>query len=69
MAEDEAVLTRLSETAGTVTARVGSDVAVDLEPYNWYAETCPCGLPPGDCTEHPRRASHAAAAGGRLVTM
>jgi hypothetical protein len=26
----------------------------DPEMYEWYASTCPCGLPPGDCTEHPR---------------
>jgi hypothetical protein len=22
--------------------------------WDWYATTCPHGLPPGDCTEHPR---------------
>lgn len=22
--------------------------------WNWYAESCPCGLPPGQCREHPR---------------
>ena len=22
--------------------------------FDWYAECCPCGLPPGDCREHPR---------------
>jgi terminase large subunit-like protein len=27
---------------------------VDPEKYDWYAESCPCGLPPGECREHPR---------------
>jgi len=22
--------------------------------YQWYDSSCPCGLPPGDCKEHPR---------------
>ncbi|MCA1684527.1 MAG: hypothetical protein LC745_00785, partial [Planctomycetia bacterium] len=26
----------------------------DRAAYDWYAESCPCGLPPGDCREHPR---------------
>ena len=30
-------------------ARVG-----DRSVYDWYAPSCPCGLPPGDCREHPR---------------
>jgi hypothetical protein len=27
---------------------------VDRARYAWYDPTCPCGLPPGDCKEHPR---------------
>ena len=27
---------------------------VDRAQYAWYDPTCPCGLPPGDCKEHPR---------------
>jgi Terminase large subunit, T4likevirus-type, N-terminal len=26
----------------------------DRSPWDWYAESCPCGLPPGDCGVHPR---------------
>jgi hypothetical protein len=36
--------------------RVGKarpDVA-DRSPWDWYAESCPCGLPPGQCALHPR---------------
>jgi hypothetical protein len=24
------------------------------EAFDWYDESCPCGLPPGECREHPR---------------
>jgi phage terminase large subunit-like protein len=24
------------------------------EAFDWYAGSCPCGLPPGECREHPR---------------
>jgi Terminase large subunit, T4likevirus-type, N-terminal len=26
----------------------------DRSPWDWYAESCPCGLPPGECRAHPR---------------
>src|SRR5271157_2464078 len=26
----------------------------DPSPWQWYAHDCPCGLPPGECREHPR---------------
>ena len=26
----------------------------DRSPWDWYAESCPCGLPSGECREHPR---------------
>jgi len=26
----------------------------DRSPWDWYAQSCPCGLPPGDCRAHPR---------------
>ena len=26
----------------------------DRSTWDWYAESCPCGLPPGDCRAHPR---------------
>lgn len=30
------------------------DANVDRARWAWYAESCPCGLPPGECREHPR---------------
>ena len=27
---------------------------IDRSPWDWYAESCPCGLPPGECRAHPR---------------
>src|SRR5260370_26315627 len=35
--------------AGTAQAEV-----TDRTPWDWYAQSCPCGLPPGECREHPR---------------
>lgn len=29
-------------------------VPADRSPWEWYAESCSCGLPPGECREHPR---------------
>jgi hypothetical protein len=26
----------------------------DRSPWDWYGESCPCGLPPGECRRHPR---------------
>ena len=26
----------------------------DRSPWDWYADGCPCGLPAGECREHPR---------------
>jgi phage terminase large subunit-like protein len=26
----------------------------DRSPWDWYAQSCSCGLPPGDCRAHPR---------------
>ncbi len=26
----------------------------DRSPWDWYAESCPCGLPAGECRVHPR---------------
>ena len=23
-------------------------------PWDWYAQSCPCGVPPGECRAHPR---------------
>jgi Terminase large subunit, T4likevirus-type, N-terminal len=27
---------------------------IDVEKYKWFDRDCPCGLPAGDCKEHPR---------------
>ena len=37
-------------------ARLGPATAVvtDRSPWDWYAQSCPCGLPAGDCRAHPR---------------
>jgi hypothetical protein len=37
-------------------ARLGTPRALvtDRSPWDWYAESCPCGLPPGECCAHPR---------------
>jgi hypothetical protein len=26
----------------------------DRSPWDWFADACPCGLPAGECREHPR---------------
>jgi phage terminase large subunit-like protein len=47
---------------GTFRARVArlegdswpSDPDADGAPFDWYGESCPCGLPPGECRAHPR---------------
>jgi hypothetical protein len=26
----------------------------DRSPWDWYAQSCPCGLPSGECRAHPR---------------
>jgi hypothetical protein len=30
------------------------EVVTDPSPWDWYAPSCPCGVPPGECREHPR---------------
>src|SRR5947199_209865 len=42
-------IARAEALLGTVEA----DVA-DRTPWDWYADGCPCGKPPGECTTHPR---------------
>ena len=31
-----------------------SPAIADRSPWDWYTESCPCGLPAGDCRLHPR---------------
>ena len=45
---------RLYSQVAAIEASAGGAEAVDLAAYDWYASTCPCGLPPGECREHPR---------------
>jgi Terminase large subunit, T4likevirus-type, N-terminal len=47
-------------------ARSSADQAepIDHSVWEWFAESCPCGLPAGECRTHPRaRASQRAPAG------
>ena len=30
------------------------DEPTDPLVWDWYAQSCPCGLPPGECPLHPR---------------
>ena len=34
--------------------RPSREISVDQAPWDWYERSCPCGLPPGECREHPR---------------
>ncbi len=36
-------------------AHAGASAAerIDRSPWDWYAESCSCGLPPGECRESP----------------
>src|SRR6516225_3140691 len=48
---------RATETRATrINARIGRRQAevTDRSPWDWYGQTCPCGLAPGECREHPR---------------
>ena len=40
----------------------------DRSPWDWYAQSCPCGLPPGECRASPRPAEPAAPR-GRLAGL
>jgi hypothetical protein len=48
----------LDRVDGPANLRQTADVVAtpDFDPdhYDWYAESCPCGLPAGECHEHPR---------------
>ncbi len=37
-----------------VKGRLGSRAATDPSLYAWYSDSCPHGLPPGECRVHPR---------------
>jgi phage terminase large subunit-like protein len=40
---------RVKASAGRAPA-----VSTDRSPWEWYAESCSCSLPPGECRAHPR---------------
>ena len=42
---------------------------IDRSAWDWYAESCPCGLPPGECRVHPRARPTPAAPRGRLAGL
>jgi hypothetical protein len=37
---------------------------IDASPWDWYAEGCLCGLPAGECREHPRARADQRPTGG-----
>ena len=49
-------MTRLATRLARAKARLGAVPAevTDRSPWDWYAESCSCGVPPGDCRAHPR---------------
>jgi Terminase large subunit, T4likevirus-type, N-terminal len=61
-----ALVTR-ARRAKTRSGRI-SPVSTDRSPWDWYAESCACGLPAGECRAHPRaRPTQRAPAGGWRV--
>lgn len=42
-------LDRIARAAGPARPAIA-----DRSPWDWFDEGCPCGLPTGDCTAHPR---------------
>jgi hypothetical protein len=42
------------ERLGRLARSLPADGVTDPERWRWYDDTCPCGLPAGECTEHPR---------------
>ena len=63
MPAQEARVGWLEEHTGAAMAEV-----TDRSPWDWYALSCPCGLPPGECRASPRPAEPAAPA-GRLAGL
>ena len=57
----EARLTRLERNRRAVETDTS-----DVERFAWYGESCPHGLPPGECPEHPTGADRTR--GRRLAT-
>lgn len=54
------LLTRIDRIE--VLAEATEPTVIDHSGWDWYADTCACGLAPGECRVHPRAAEPAAAA-------
>jgi len=50
----EQAATAAYERAAAATGGPGQTDPIDPARYDWYGESCPCGLPAGECREHPR---------------
>ena len=46
----------IATRAARAEVRLGTPrpVVTDRSAWDWYAESCSCGLSPGDCRAHPR---------------
>ena len=58
--------TRLGRVKGGLGPRAAD--LTDRSPWDWYAESCSCGLPPGDCRASPSP-DQPAATRGRLAGL
>ena len=58
MRTSQATLDRLSDRVTSLTHRVEARKAIeasqDRSRYDWYGDSCPCGLEVGTCPRHPR---------------
>ena len=63
--------TRVAQAKAWDSARVRTPPAepVDRSAWDWYAESCSCGHPPGNCRVHPRARLDPAPARGRLAGL
>jgi len=50
----EQAATAVYERAAAATGGSGQTDPIDPARYDWYGESCPCGLAAGECKEHPR---------------
>ena len=45
---------RIADLEARIRSRRQGPSAEDLARWNWYGDGCPCGLPAGECRQHPR---------------
>jgi hypothetical protein len=54
----QATLDRLNDRVTTLRHRLDhkrtTEANIDRSRFDWFADSCPCQLPPGECREHPR---------------